>query len=68
MSHCLSAIKIVLHHTILINSNSRKEIECVLVTWLDPVEYKADDNLLPGWATFIPEFGLLQIDLFTDKL
>lgn len=61
MSHCLSAINIMLHDTILINSDGRKEVKGLFIAWFDSVEDQADDNFLPCRTSLVPELGLFQV-------
>src|ERR1700712_4337355 len=63
-----ATINVFLHDTVLVNTDSSKEIECSLVTRINTIENHADDNLLPGWTTFAPKLGFLQVDNVTNVL
>lgn len=62
VSHSFFAIYVFLHHPVLINTYGCQDIEGIFVARVDPIENKADHNLLPSRSTFVPEFGLLDID------
>ena len=68
MSDGFLAVNVSLHHTILINANCCQDIKRVFVTRVNSVKDKADDNLLPGWATLVPELGLFDVDNVTNVL
>ena len=68
VSNRLVAVNVLLHDTILVDTDGREEIERTLVTGVNTVENQADNNLLPGWASLVPEFGLLEVDNVTDVL
>src|ERR1700753_698019 len=68
MSSGLSAINVFLHDTVLVDTNCGENIQSSLVTWVNTVENEADDNLLPSWATLVPEFRFFQVDDFTNVL
>lgn len=62
MGDCLFAVDGSLHDTILVDTDCCKQIQCVFVARINTVENKADNNLLPGRSTFVPELGTLEID------
>ena len=66
--HGLLSVNITLHDTVLIDTNGRQQVKGVLVAGVDAVKDQADDDLLPGWATLVPELGLFQIDNVPDVL
>lgn len=68
MSNSLLAVNILLHDSVLVDTNRGQHIQSALVARIDTVENQADNNLLPCWATLVPEFGLLKIDDFSDVL
>ena len=68
VSNRLVAVDVLLHDTILVDTDGREEIERTLVTGVNTVENQADNDLLPGWASLVPEFGLLEVDNVTDVL
>jgi hypothetical protein len=68
VSNRLVAVNVLFHDTILVDTDGGKEIEGALVARVDTIENKADDNLLPGRTTLVPELGLLQVDNVTDVL
>ncbi len=68
MGNGLFSVDITLHDTILIDTDGGQEIEGALVAGVDTVENKADHDLLPSWATLVPELGLLQVDNVTNVL
>jgi hypothetical protein len=61
-------INVFLHDTILENTDSRKNIESVLVARLYSVENETDHNLLPSWTSLVPELGLFEVDDITNVL
>ena len=68
MSNSLLAVNVLLHDSVLVDTNRGQHIQGTLVARIDTVEHQADDNLLPCWASLVPEFGLLKIDDFSDVL
>lgn len=62
------AVNILLHHTILVYTDSGKHVKNVLVDLLDTIKNQADYNLLPGRATPVPERRLLQVHYVPDIL
>ena len=68
VSNGLVAVNVLLHDTILVDTNGREQIERALVARVDTVENQADDDLLPSWASLVPELGLLQVDNVADVL
>ncbi len=68
VSNGLLSVDILLHDTILIDTDGGQEVKGALVAGVDTVENKADDNLLPSRATLVPELGLLQVDNVANVL
>ncbi|KAI6752785.1 hypothetical protein HG530_013537 [Fusarium avenaceum] len=68
MSNGLLAVDILLDNTVLVNTNSRKDIEGVLVSLIDTVENQAHNDLLPSRPTLVPECRLLEVDDIADVL
>lgn len=68
MSHCLLSVDITFHDTILVNTNSRENIQNILVAGIDTVENKGNDDLLPSRSALIPKLGLLQVDNIANVL
>jgi hypothetical protein len=68
MGDSLLAINILLHDTILVNTDGSEQIERTLVTGVDAVENKAHDDLLPSRTTLVPELGLFQVYDVADVL
>jgi hypothetical protein len=68
MGHGFLSINVTLHDTILVNTDCRKNIQSVLVTWVDTVENQADNNFLPCRAALVPELGLFEVDNISDIL
>lgn len=62
MSNSLSAIYIVLHDSILVDTNGGQDIKCILITGVNAIEYQTNNNFLPGWPSFIPEFCFLEVN------
>jgi hypothetical protein len=68
VSNGLVAVDVLLHDTVLVDTNGGEQIECALVARVNTVENQADNDLLPGWASLVPELGLLQVDDVADIL
>jgi hypothetical protein len=68
MGNGLVAVNVLLHDTVLVDTDSREQIERALVAGVDTVEYQAHDNLLPSRAALVPELRLLQVDNVADVL
>jgi hypothetical protein len=68
MGDGLVTVDVLLHDTILVDTDGREQVECALVARVDTVENKAHDNLLPSRAALVPELGLLQVDNVADVL
>lgn len=68
MSNGLLAVNILLHDSILIDTNRRKDIQRLLVAGINTVKDEANDDLLPRWATLVPELRALQVDNIADVL
>lgn len=64
----LLSINVTLHDTILVDTNGGQHIQRILVAGIDTVKDQADDNLLPGRTTFVPELGLFDVDNLTNVL
>jgi len=64
----LLSIDVTLHNTILVDTNGGQHIQRVLVAGIDTVKDQADDNLLPGRTTFVPELGLFDVDNLANVL
>lgn len=64
----LLSIDVTLHDTILVDTNGSQHIQRILVAGIDTVKDQADDNLLPGGTTFVPELRLFDVDNLTDVL
>lgn len=68
VSNGLVAVNVLLHDTILVDTDCCEEIESALVAGVNTVENQADDNLLPGGTALVPELGLLEVDDVADVL
>lgn len=68
VSNCLLAVNVLLHDTILVDTNGREQIEGALVTGVNTVKNKAHNNLLPSRTTLVPELGLFQVYNVADVL
>ena len=68
MSNSLVSVDILLHDTILVDTDSGEQVKSTLVARVDTVENQAHNNLLPSGATLVPELGLLQVDNVADVL
>lgn len=68
MSKGFFPVHVTLHDTILVDTNGGQHVEDVLVARVDTVKDQADDDLLPGGTSFVPEFGLFEVDDFADVL
>jgi hypothetical protein len=68
VSDSLLAVDILLHDTILVDTDGSEQIERALVAGVDTVENKAHDNLLPSRTTLVPELGLFQVYDVADVL
>ena len=64
----LLSIDVTIHNTILVDTNGGQHIQRVLVAGIDTVKDQADDNLLPGRTTFVPELGLFDVDNLANVL
>lgn len=64
----LFAIDIALHNTVLVDADSGKNVQNFFIARVDTVKDQGHDDLLPRWATLIPELGLLQVDDVPDIL
>lgn len=64
----LPSIDISLHDTVLVDTNGCENIEGTLVAGIDTIEYQANDDFLPCWTAFVPEFRLLQVHDLTNVL
>lgn len=68
MRRRLLSIDTFLHDAILIDTDSSKHIKRVLVTRIDAVENQTYHDFLPRRSTFVPEFGLLDVDNVSNVL
>lgn len=68
MSEGFFPVNVTFHDPILVNTNGSENVEDVLVARVNTVKDQADDNLLPGRATFVPELGFLEVDDLADVL
>jgi hypothetical protein len=68
VGNSLVSVDILLHDTVLVNTDGGEQVESALVARVDTVEDQAHNNLLPGWATLVPELGFLQVDNVADVL
>lgn len=68
MSSSLLAVNILLHHTILVDANSREDVQSVFVARINAVKHQTHNDFLPGRSTFVPKLGFLQIDNIADVL
>ena len=68
VGNSLVSVDILLHDTVLVNTDGGEQVESALVARVDTVENQADNDLLPGWASLVPELGLLQVDDVADVL
>lgn len=64
----LPSVDVLLHHSVLINTDCCQHIQRVLVARIDTIENETDHNLLPRRSTLVPELGLLQVDDIADIL
>lgn len=62
------AINVFLHDAVLEYTDSCEQIEGLLVSFVNTIEDEADDDLLPGRATLVPECRLLKVDNLADVL
>ena len=64
------SINLLLHDTILVDTNGRQKIQHALVHWLETIDNECDGNLLPSWFTLFcvpaPELRLLRPTYITD--
>jgi hypothetical protein len=68
VSNSLVSVDILLHDTILVDTDRGEQIKSTLVARVDTVENQAHNNLLPSGAALVPELGLLQVDNVADVL
>lgn len=68
MGQGLFSINITFHNTILVDTNGGQDIQGIFITGVDTVENQADDDLLPGGTTLVPELGFFDVDDFPDVL
>lgn len=68
MRHGFLAVDVLLHHTILVYTDSCQDIECLFVAGVDTVKHKADHDFLPSRPTFVPEFCPFDVDDVTNIL
>jgi phosphoribosylformylglycinamidine (FGAM) synthase-like enzyme len=68
VSDSLLAVNVLLHDTILVDTDGCKQVEGALVAGVDTVENKADHDLLPSRTTLVPELGLFQVYNVSDVL
>ena len=68
MGSSLRAVNILLHHTILENTDRSEDVQCLFVARINAVKHKAHNDFLPGRSTFVPKLGLLQIDNIANVL
>lgn len=68
VSNGFPTVNITLHHSILINTECRQHIEGVFIAGINSIKDQADHNLLPCWASLVPEFRFLQVDDIADIL
>lgn len=62
MRDSLPAVYILLHDTVLVDANCGQHVQAVLIAGLNAVEDQTDNNLLPRWASLIPELGSFQVN------
>ena len=68
MGSRLFAVDILLHDTILEDTDCGQNIQGIFITRIDTIENHAHHNLLPRRATLVPELGLLEIYDLADVL
>ena len=68
VGNSLVSVDILLHDTVLVNTDGCQDVQGTLVARVDTVKDQTDDNLLPCRTTLVPEFGLLKVDDFSDVL
>ena len=68
VSNCLVSVDILLHDAVLVDTDCSEQIKRALVARVDTIENQAHDNLLPSWATLVPELGFLEVDNVADVL
>ena len=68
MGNGFFAVNVTLHDTVLVDTDSREDIQGILVARVDTVKNQADNDLLPSRTTLVPEFGLLEVDDVADVL
>ena len=68
VSNRLVSVNVLLHDTVLVDTDSREQIKGALVAGVDTVENQAHDNLLPSWTTLVPKLGLFEVDNVADVL
>lgn len=62
------SVNITFHDAILVDTNGGQNVQDIFITRVDTVKDQADDDLLPSRASFVPEFGFLEVDDLTDVL
>jgi hypothetical protein len=56
VGHSFFSIDVTLHDTILVDTNCSENVQGILVARVDTIENQANNNLLPGRTTLVPEF------------
>lgn len=68
MRDSFPAVDRALHDAVLVDSNCGQHVECVFIAGIDAIKNQGANNLLPGRATLVPEFRLLQIHNISNVL
>jgi len=64
----LLSVNILLHDSVLVDTNCGQDIESPFVARIDTVENQTYYDLLPCWTSFVPEFRLLEVDNVANVL
>ena len=62
MCRSLFSVDIPLHKAVLIDTDCCEKIKSTFIARINTIKDHTHYNLLPCWAAFVPEFGLLQVD------
>ncbi|KAI6765726.1 hypothetical protein HG530_006796 [Fusarium avenaceum] len=59
--HRFLAVDVLLQNAILVDTNSCKDVENVLVHFVETIKDKTHHDLLPSWTSLVPELGALKV-------
>jgi len=62
------SVNVLLHDSVLVDTDCRQDIQCTFVARIDTVEHQTYYNFLPCRTSFVPEFRLFEVYNIADVL